>query len=92
MCLINCSVGSFCEANEIRMILFLVFRGLLAVLSSPMARFRETADLREESFRRVTVWPTDANVRVARPLRISEGRMNFRRDQVYPERHGSMAA
>jgi hypothetical protein len=45
MCLINCSVGSFSEANEIRMTLFLVFRGLFDVLSSPMARFRETPQI-----------------------------------------------
>ena len=45
MCLINCSVGSFREANEIRMTLFLVFRGLFDVLSSPMARFRETPQI-----------------------------------------------
>jgi hypothetical protein len=45
MCLINCSVGSFFEGNEIRMTLFLVFRGLFDVLSSPMARFRETPQI-----------------------------------------------
>jgi hypothetical protein len=45
MCLINCSVGSFFEANEIRMTLFLVFPGLCDVLSSPMARFRETPQI-----------------------------------------------
>jgi hypothetical protein len=45
MCLINCSVGSFSEANEIRMTLFLVFRGLFDVLSGPMARFRETPQI-----------------------------------------------
>jgi hypothetical protein len=45
MCLINYSVGSFCEANEMRMSLFLVFRGFFDVLSSPMARFRETPQI-----------------------------------------------
>ena len=45
MCLINCSVGSFCEANEIRMTLFFVFRGLFDVLSSPVARCPETPQI-----------------------------------------------
>src|ERR1700739_3212940 len=66
MCLINCGVGSFCEANEIRMTLFLVFRGLFDVLSSPMARFRETPQMLGKN--------SPGEERCGRPMRMSGGR------------------